>query len=231
MNDAEIDRVLVETWDDQRLSRAERRALKEVVEDARRPEDERQRFRHRAFALAAGFMAEAAAVEVLDWLEEVVRALWPSEEAKPAVARSEAHFSPDGEIVERLVALFDAADHQVDVCVFTITDDRVAKAMARAWDRGVKIRLLTDDDKALDLGSDIDRLAGLGMPVRVDRTEYHMHHKFALFDGARLVNGSYNWTRSANEHNFENIAITADADLLRAFTAEFERLWERAAKF
>ena len=40
-------------------------------------------------------------------------------------------------------------------------------------------------------------LAELGVAVRIDRSEHHMHHKFALFDDAILATGSYNWTRSA----------------------------------
>jgi hypothetical protein len=39
--------------------------------------------------------------------------------------------------------------------------------------------------------------AAAGIPVEVDRIEAHMHHRFAIFDGARLISGSYNWTGSA----------------------------------
>lgn len=227
-----LDAHLVATWDDRRLSRAERRSLADLVAGASRPDDARNLVRQRAFALASGFMAEAGGPEVLAWLDEVVRAIWPSPSPPPGDApASEALFSPDGDIALRLAHLFDAAAERVDVCVFTITDDRVARAMGRAFERGVKIRLLTDDEKAEDLGSDIGRLAGLGMPVRIDRTEHHMHHKFAIFDGARLVTGSYNWTRSANEHNFENVVLLGDQELLRAFSAEFERLWDRGTPY
>jgi phosphatidylserine/phosphatidylglycerophosphate/cardiolipin synthase-like enzyme len=55
----------------------------------------------------------------------------------------------------------------------------------------------------------------------------HMHHKFAVFDAARLLNGSYNWTRGAADTNYENLVDTADPRLVAAFAAEFERLWNR----
>lgn len=58
-----------------------------------------------------------------------------------------------------------------------------------------------------------------------------MHHKFAIFDGEILVNGSYNWTRSANDFNAENILVTGDPDLVAAFQREFDALWELAAAF
>ena len=41
-----------------------------------------------------------------------------------------------------------------------------------------------------------------------------MHHKFALFDGRRLMTGSFNWTRSASEQNEENLIVTADPVLV-----------------
>ncbi|MCB1610410.1 MAG: hypothetical protein KDI60_01280, partial [Xanthomonadales bacterium] len=57
----------------------------------------------------------------------------------------------------------------------------------------------------------------------------HMHHKFALFDGRWLLNGSFNWTRSASRANDENLVVTNDPKQLRLFGAQFEGLWERLA--
>ena len=53
-----------------------------------------------------------------------------------------------------------------------------------------------------------------------------MHHKFAISDNKLLLNGSYNWTRSASTENNENISITNDLRLVSLFQNEFERLWE-----
>ena len=74
--------------------------------------------------------------------------------------------------------------------------------------------------------SDIDELAAAGIPVAMDRSPAHMHHKFALFDGRILLNGSYNWTRSAAADNEENIVLSSDVSLLAGFSAQFERLWQ-----
>ncbi|MCA9056002.1 MAG: endonuclease, partial [Planctomycetaceae bacterium] len=51
------------------------------------------------------------------------------------------------------------ARETVDVCVFTITDDRITRAILDAHRRRVRIRILSDDDKSGDLGSDVERLA------------------------------------------------------------------------
>lgn len=89
------------------------------------------------------------------------------------------------------------------------------------------MRVLTDNEKASDLGSDIARIAEAGIPVAVDESDKHMHHKFAIFDASVVITGSYNWTRSAATYNEENLVTTGEPSLVRAFSEEFDRLWKK----
>jgi phosphatidylserine/phosphatidylglycerophosphate/cardiolipin synthase-like enzyme len=93
--------------------------------------------------------------------------------------------------------------------------------------RGVDISIITDDDKSFDLGSDINRLDRMGLDVITDRSPVHMHHKFALFDEDTVLTGSYNWTRSAADHNYENIIVLKDPIVFAAYEREFKRLWKQ----
>ena len=122
-----------------------------------------------------------------------------------------------------------ACRRSADLCVFTITDDRITRALLDCHRRGLKLRLITDNDKAFDLGSDIERIAAAGVAVKVDRTPFHMHHKFAIFDGGAVLTGSYNWTVGAAKNNEENLVVSNDRRLLTAFTGEFDRLWKKFA--
>ena len=90
-------------------------------------------------------------------------------------------------------------------------------------------RIFSDNHEVHDSGSDVLRLRDLGIDVRLDRTDFHMHHKFALFDGARLASGSFNWTRGASAGNEENLVVTDDVRLVRAFSERFDKLCERFA--
>ena len=116
---------------------------------------------------------------------------------------------------------------EVGFDVFTITDDRLSSAILDAHRRKVKVQIISDDDKSGDRGSDIDRLSAAGIDVRIDRSESHMHHKFAIFDRSLLLTGSYNWTRSAANRNEENFIITGDRRFLDPFAKMFEDLWKR----
>ena len=48
-------------------------------------------------------------------------------------------------------------------------------------------------------------------------------------DGATLLTGSYNWTRSAAAENHENLVVSDDVRLVSPFVATFERLWAKLA--
>ena len=101
--------------------------------------------------------------------------------------------------------------------------------MLECHQRGLDVRVITDNEKQHDLGSDIEWLREQGVPLRIDKGPYHMHHKFALFDGQILLNGSFNWTRSASDYNEENLLVTDQVQLVADYRREFEKLWQRYA--
>jgi phosphatidylserine/phosphatidylglycerophosphate/cardiolipin synthase-like enzyme len=52
-----------------------------------------------------------------------------------------------------------------------------------------------------------------------------MHHKVMVIDGRIVICGSYNFSRSAEEINDENLLIIVDPGLAEEFGREFERLY------
>ena len=228
MPDADrIDGLRVPTLNDDRLSRAERQALEEQLASDAADDATLAFWRSRAFALARQAMASGEGTTVLDWLEGIEKLLaHHASSARGTPIESAVYFTPGDSGPRAIAGLFDRARVSVDVCVFTITDDRISTAMLAAHRRGVALRVITDDDKAHDTGSDIKELRRAGVPLHTDRDPNHMHHKFAVFDRSILLTGSYNWTRGAAEHNFENFVTTGDPTLVTAFLREFDRLWD-----
>ncbi len=227
MTPAALEDILRQTLEDRRLSRSEKKALKKVLAEAITSDQDVAVYRNAAFAVARESFNDAAAREVLDWLEEVVKLLQSPAMHHPT--RAESHFSPGTNCPARIGGMFSAARKSADVCVFTITDDRISNAILDAHDRGIQVRIITDNEKAFDPGSDISRLERGGVSVRVDHSPYHMHHKFALFDEEQLLTGSYNWTRGAAENNQENFIITDEKRLFQPYRELFERLWTQFA--
>jgi len=230
MNAAELDALLRQFLVDGKLSDAERKALAKWLDTNVTSEQKRGVARSRVFAAARNAVADPNAAQVIDFLEDVLKVLLPmggNATAPSSTAPDEAFFSPGDACLGRIVSRLNGAHRTADLCVFTITDDRISGAILAAHKRGVKVRILTDNDKAFDEGSDIQRFIDAGIPVVVDHTPAHMHHKFAILDRTRLLNGSYNWTRSASSVNQENIIDTGDPTLLASFQREFDSLWEK----
>lgn len=222
--------MLEQTLADGRLSRGERKALAEIFEGVDLSPSARAGYLNRAFELARGALERLSDREVLDWLLALSKIVARAglESAQPSKV-AEVLFEPEQDSMTRLRQLLDGTRRSLRICVFTITDDRVSRSIIGAHRRGVTVRVISDDDKSFDMGSDIERLRGHGIDVRCDRLPDHMHHKFAVFDDHTAVTGSYNWTRGAAEKNHENLLVTDDPRLVAPYVREFERLWRAFA--
>lgn len=227
----ELERALADTLEDFRLSRAERKALLEVIDVEPLGARDRAVLRARAFDMARATLDASNGQAVLSWVEDVVKVL--------AVSRSdaddddasdvEAWFSPGDAPLRGILKQLQQVRRSADLCVFTVTDDRISDGILSIASRGVRVRLITDDDKRHDRGSDVARFRSAGIEVALDATPAHMHHKFAVFDDVRLLTGSFNWTRAASSENHENLLLTSDMRLVGIYRDEFERLWSRYA--
>ena len=235
MNAADARRFLGQTLGDLRLSATEKQALRAWISEQATTDQHRGVIRSAAFDQARHAVVDPVAVQVIDWLEDILRVLVPVEPSPLAgdiPTQSAACFAPGDACWRHIASRITNCRLAMDLCVFTITDDRLSHLILAAHRRGVRVRIITDDEKSLDPGSDISQFRGEGIPVKLDRIQEgtgangHMHHKFAIFDGNRLINGSYNWTRSAADTNYENVIDTTDRKLVALFAAEFERLWK-----
>ncbi len=223
-----IQQLLIDTFEDFKLTGEEKQQLRDAFKPFEFDSKTLQYARNQAFFLVKKQIGESPEnhCESLRWLEGVIKAL-DSVRYDQVVKKTKAYFSPGSSCIDRIVSLFNAAEESVDICVFTISCDVISDAIIAAHKRGVKIRVISDDDKADDLGSDIARFIGKKIKVKTDDSPSHMHHKFAIFDQRILLNGSFNWTRSATMNNNENIVVDTNPALVQAFQQEFDSLWQQ----
>lgn len=218
---------LAGTLEDTRLRDDERRDLQDKLAASPLSDDDRAFIRNHSFKLAHQHVEKGiAAGPILRWLERIIKVI-DAARAEHVSEVAASWFSPGTACFNGIVEQLRNAKKTIDICVFTIADDNLTKHILAAHQRGVDVRVITDRNKRLDKGSDVDYLARKGVSVKVDTSDYHMHHKFAIFDGDRMINGSFNWTRSASVHNQEDITLTDDPRFISAFKRQFEKLWEK----
>jgi phosphatidylserine/phosphatidylglycerophosphate/cardiolipin synthase-like enzyme len=140
------------------------------------------------------------------------------------------YFSPGTDILDSITDLLKQANHTLDICVFTITDERLANDILSCHQRGIKVRIITDDEKIHDHGSSIKGLKKAGILIKIDHSQYYMHHKFGIIDSRIVFTGSFNWTYSASKHNQENLLVTTNSDIVTQYAEQYEQLWKEMFK-
>ncbi|MCU4156756.1 hypothetical protein J1N10_12270 [Carboxylicivirga sp. A043] len=223
----EIIEELEKSIDDFVLSKFEKKILASKLETKEFDKKDLLALRKHLFELAKTNSIDNKHKQLIQWLEEANNLLLPNS-IEPFYCHS--YFSPGIDCLMAINKQLSNCIEEADICVFTISDDRIRDEIVKAINRGVNVRIISDDDKTMDKGSDIQFLSNNGADVRIDHSPHHMHHKFAIFDNKVLLTGSYNWTRSASEFNQENILETNNSDAISKYRNEFERLWNQMYK-
>jgi len=131
----------------------------------------------------------------------------------------------DGVIEQELITLINQATSTLDVALYSFTDDQLGAAVIRAHQWGVAVRVILEERNVSSTGSEAEKLYNEGIPLKVDSASGLFHHKFAVIDSEIVITGSYNWSHSADDDNFENAVVIKCPEIAAAFTQEFERLW------
>jgi phosphatidylserine/phosphatidylglycerophosphate/cardiolipin synthase-like enzyme len=226
-----IEKHLAESFQDFKLSQDEKYSLRGFLENLSNKNEMLAFARNKAFEIyrEQALTEDGVNFKTINWLEKIIKTI-DGVRISLSVAQPKSYFSPGDSCANNIIDCIQNAKQTVDICVFTISDNNISEAILSAHLRGIKVRVLSDNFKAEDRGSDIYYLAEKGVPVKLDRSPNHMHHKFAIFDQWILVNGSFNWTRSASKVNEENITVLYDASLLASFSETFESLWQKSER-
>lgn len=146
----------------------------------------------------------------------------------------ELNFPPDDSYRSRAVQAYDAEQQKIDVLMFRITDLNHTRAMLRAVNRGIPVRLLTDTDeyrnpKRLWHAYNVDVLHRGGVSVRLDAHQGINHAKGVLLYGSGLsIFGSSNWTSPSSDSQREHNYFTRKPAVFSWIAALFDRKWNNS---
>jgi phosphatidylserine/phosphatidylglycerophosphate/cardiolipin synthase-like enzyme len=108
----------------------------------------------------------------------------------------------------------------------------IAKAIADAHRRGVKVRVVMDKTQAAGKYSSATYLFNAGVPVWIDHVSGLMHNKFLVLDGKTIITGSFNLTKGADEENAENmLVIEGKEKLVKAYSDDFEKVKSKSTPY
>lgn len=148
---------------------------------------------------------------------------------------TEVLFAPDDRPATKLVELIDGAHQKIYAAIYMITDQKIAQALARARKRGVDVQIIVDTSSMIGSYGKGQQLKAGNIDLYVFGAHHSfrqplMHNKFAIIDN-KVWTGSFNWTKSANEKNQENVILTDNPDVRVRFEHHFKLLKERCQHF
>jgi len=123
-----------------------------------------------------------------------------------------------------------AARHTVDVEMFVLSDRQVLEALTAAARRGVLVRVLLDPGQPQNAAALAElRRAGARARAFRPRAGEKLHAKAGIFDGATLIFGSCNWSRSGFTRNHELDLLITDPTVAQMFLAQLDADWVASA--
>jgi phosphatidylserine/phosphatidylglycerophosphate/cardiolipin synthase-like enzyme len=153
------------------------------------------------------------------------------------MARVEIAFTPGDDIEALIARRIGAARESVRVQAYLFTDPRIARALFSALRRGVEVEVIGDAAEHAQGGLPwLAPLARAGAHVYLDAAAAASHNKIVIVDGgtprAAVVTGSYNFTRSAQARNAENVVVISENRALTdRFVANFRSRREGASRW
>ena len=131
-------------------------------------------------------------------------------------------FTPGGHCTDAIVHALGEATRTILVQAYSFTSAPIAKALLDAHTRGVQVQVILDKSQRTEKYSSADFLANQGVPTMIDADHAIAHNKVIIIDGELVITGSFNFTKSAQEKNAENVLIIRDP----ALAAEYVKNWD-----
>ena len=178
--------------------------------------------------LAVASMTMITALEVDD--ARVTKQTAPS--TCETVPNIEIAFSPRQGANKLIIKNIQTAKTTIKVAAYSFTSKPIAQALIDAHRRGVAISVVLDKSQARDQHSAFKLFQKSGIKTKINNRYAIMHNKFMIIDDQTMQTGSFNYSRSAEEKNAENVlVIHNDPIVISQYAEQWKKLWDEAVEY
>ena len=142
----------------------------------------------------------------------------------------QALFSCKDDVQNTLIEAIQKEQKHIMIAIFNFTSKEIAQSLLAAKKRGVSVEIITDESSIKEKYSKIPFLFTQGIPIYVFQANAgKMHHKFAVFSD-KIWTGSYNFTKSAQQSNQENVLILYEPEIRKQYEIQFQNLRNKSGR-
>ncbi|WP_241295362.1 phospholipase D-like domain-containing protein [Burkholderia stabilis] len=147
--------------------------------------------------------------------------------------RIDVGFAPDGAAARLVDAAIDSARTSVKVAAYAFTSTEIARRLAAAQARGVKVEMFVDAKETRDLSTRgyasraMQTVLQAGIPVRAVSAYKTSHDKYMVVDNESVETGSFNYTSAATKNSENALWIASCPSIAQAFMRHWQSRWDQ----
>jgi phosphatidylserine/phosphatidylglycerophosphate/cardiolipin synthase-like enzyme len=194
-------------------------------------EDNNQLLNIRSVKMAENYTKEFEEMYLDDKFGPDVVSETPYPEFSIEGTRVETYYSPDDGVADRILELLTEAEESIYFLAFSFTADELGQIIRTQAENELDIAGVMEEEQVKsNIGTEYDFFKQADLDVFVDGNEGQMHHKTMIVDERIVITGSYNFSRSAEIRNDENIIVIYNRPIAEFFMAEFQRVYQQSKR-
>lgn len=133
-------------------------------------------------------------------------------------------FTPGQPCDKKIIKEINHENKRVWVQAYYLTSRPIIESIINARERGANVEVILD--KSQERGKKISVMQYIGrhaIPIWIDNTVAIAHNKVIILGNDEVITGSYNFTRSAQTRNAENMLIIKSPEITAEYTDNFMR--------
>ena len=117
----------------------------------------------------------------------------------------------------------------LQLLAYSFTSAPIAEALVEAHKRGVDVQVVVDKSQKNAKYTSATFIANAGIPVRIDFQHAIAHNKVIIVDARTVEQGSFNYTKAAEQSNGENVLVTWDnPKLAEVYLTDWKKHWDHS---
>jgi phosphatidylserine/phosphatidylglycerophosphate/cardiolipin synthase-like enzyme len=192
-------------------------------------EDNNQLIHIHSTRMAENYTTEFEEMFVADMFGDRVVPETPNPEIGIDGTDIEVYFSPDDGVAEHISEILTDAEESIYFMAFSFTTDDFGEAIREQAENGLTVAGVMEEQQVKsNIGTEYDFFKQAELDVFMDGNEGQMHHKTMIVDENIVITGSYNFSRSAEIRNDENVIIIHNEKIADYYMQEFLRVFGQA---
>ncbi len=135
------------------------------------------------------------------------------------------YFAPEDNVEKIIQGRIEKAKKSIRFMQFSFTSDIIGEVLIKKFKEGVAVEGVFEKKGSDTEYSEYIKMKIENIPVRLDKNRHVMHHKVIIIDDYRVITGSFNISKNANNKNDENIIIIDSRELASLYIEEFNRIY------